>query len=333
MSNNSSAPPPVGITDTETWIINTVFYLIGGITGVITNFMVFYTIIRDKNLRASSFFVELCIVSLNRCTASGQDFILAIYRFLKLLNLANAVLDRSSCYSLFLALMHFSQVDFAFLSFVAIDRIVAIAKPLAYKLRTPKKVAAIFVSIFMIAVLANHVSELSDAMPPRIACVNVISPKSPRIYYAGTVITLVLSFIIVLSYVALISYILGKYRPAKPKENAPSLPQFDVTMKRHLEVLRALSVMVVSTGICAVIPRCLFFFASFSPASSVRLVAYAGALSNIDFNVMCWALLTRSSEFRTAFRKRFLRKLDQIQPTSTANQRSNLFQKRTSAVR
>lgn len=308
MEGNSSLTLP-DITDAEIWVVNTIFYMIGGSLAVITNFIVFLVITRDKNLRASSFFVEVSIMSINRCSVSLQLVIISVYRLLKLLDLAPEVLSRLSCYLLFFALIHFATTDMAFLCIMAIDRLIAIARPFVYKAVTVKLVTLIMAVVFALAVMGNHLPALFDDMPGEVLCINIKSPLAPNVYYGIALTMLMLSFLIVMLYAGLIFYILVT-NSTWYHGVATGHSLLDATARKQLELLPPLLILVVSGVICVIIPKTLLLFASFSQNSttSARLVAFAGIMSNIDFNVMCWALLARSSDFRAAFRKQFMRK-------------------------
>ena len=224
LSNSTTATStrnvPAGITEIEQWIQLAFMWTIGGVISTAGNMAIVIGILRSKKLR-SRFFVILWFLAMARTLTSIQGVVLAAYRTLRTLNIADMMVKRISCYLIHLNVYYSLTLEVVFLLGLVIDRCLAIVAYRYYGTLTHRQAikACVIASIVTITVKVVPLFWGVDVTAV-VRCVNTQSPQLPAYAIFHTNLDLVIAVVILSIYMWLMWYVRFRFLPV---ENAKEL--------------------------------------------------------------------------------------------------------------
>jgi hypothetical protein len=284
---NASVIPFPSLTPVELWIQLIFFYaLIGGIISFIGNIIIAVCILKSTALR-SRFFVILGFLVMVRALLSGQYFIMAVYRILRILNLTATNIKRINCYFVHFNLYSATTVEMVLLLGLVIDRALALIAYKFYRSLTLRQsiyscLIASTVTFTLKIICSSYGMDFNEI----ISCVSAQSPLS-NIYAYYQNIDLIIWGMILLVYFFILLYLFFAKTQIKSQHDQDQ--SIIIAYKRQLQVLPLLTRLVLLHCGWTLISKCMLSISGFMPSQiEFRLASYSGMVMTVDlfFNVV-----------------------------------------------
>lgn len=310
MDNSTSIT--VQLTPLELWTQLIVFYgLLCGIVSTACSVLIWYGIIRRKNLRTRFFIIVGCL-TFCRTLICLQFLIMAIYRSLRTLGFVSPDQKRIVCHTIHFWLINGWTLEMFLLCALVVDRMIAIVAINRYRHMKSKSAFTLCLVLFVTVSIAKLVPSYSfDNMLEIRPCVNLYSFLDHRFNEFSQYIDLIMVLIILICYLALIVITKLKVRRMRGNQEAT-----DVALRRQLKLMPMLRNLVLMHCTLAFTSKLLLFLANILPRCQQRCTAYGGVLSCIDVFTNVFVLLFTNSDIRSASLPCFYKQVSQVSGAS-----------------
>lgn len=292
----------IGLTETEIWLQNLLFFIVLDIPSFIGNGFIFIAVIKVKTLK-TFFFVLIAGHTFFRALLSLTLMLVGAYRIWRMMVPSILYITRYQCHTLHVLVYFCDSFNNMTLCIIAIDRLVAVAVPVKYHNFSAKLGFRFIFGLSLFVVLSKVIPSYLGSVPfaDVIPCLTAFSP-TPPFFMSYFVIT---NFMFGLASVILycILNIAIRFRIKKIMESNRKYDvidnQIQQLVKQQAKLLPLLNLLIIVNVFCAVSMELLMVIGSFFPPEiASRFVLYGSCLSvldrTFDFMIMIW----KSSELR-----------------------------------
>lgn len=289
-----------------------------GILGIFDNLLTIFLIRRTEKLRTSCFILiggHACF-----CCIMAIGFTILGMHYLGLgLGFLTAVYTRIGCTFLYTTTTFSSPPSSALSFLIAIERVIAIAFPVAYRnhdKRWTKLALALSTAVGVLCVIAA-IATISAPWGDLTKCYSMFSGFDLNYSVFFTYFNLGFSILAVLSYVVMCIYIRVKNQSSPPgiASHSPETLEINQFMKKQMKLLPMVNALGIAYALFGVGPPLLASTFStladgqYLQRGSLYVMALKSALPSLDFCVLTW----KCREFRHALKSMLGIKNNQVQ--------------------
>lgn len=289
-----------------------------GVFGIFNNLITIFLIWRSEKLRTSCFILiagHACF-----CCVMAIGFTTLGIHYLGLgLNFLTAEYTRVGCTFLYMTTIFSSPPSSALSFLIALERVVAIAFPLAYRNYDKRWTKAVLALSSTVGV-ACAVAAITTMPAPRDAstkCYSMYSGFDPDYTVFFTYFNLAFSILAVLSYGGMCIFIRVKNQANQTVviSQTPEATEINQFMKKQMKLLPMVNALTIAYGLFGVGPPLLgstfstFADGQYLQRGSLYVMALKSALPSLDFCILIW----KCRDFRQTMKSVFGIHTNQVQ--------------------
>lgn len=306
VSNSVYVLPDSYIITTEFWIEYAGIYIVMGMSSLLLNTIIFFTIRKEKALK-TFFYAIIACHSLSQAVYSLSRVINGFYRLLPTYYPEIINVSRIVCHTINFLIYYCPGVQAQIMCFIAFERLYALARPVSYENRSAKQGYLICLGIAMGNLIIKMGPSYLGPVPLSqvITCVTSQDAVTKEWWNYNTYTNFIFVFVELFLQVSLFIFSWITARSLKNGVFANN-QNVQLILKRQFRLLKVIRLVIV-LHVLTVVPYTVILIISdiFPPRIASRLVVYGGCIYSPCLFFDPILLLLGSTKLRESVRRYF----------------------------